>query len=112
MRPTPQQQQQQLLQQRRCAASAAGAATPAATAEQVQSGAAAAAADAAIDQLRSKLQLHNSMTRKKEVFTPRPGMGNKVQMYVCGVTVYDYSHIGRCADTGRERGAGERKHRG
>jgi hypothetical protein len=48
----------------------------------------------AIEQLRSKLQLHNSMTRKKELFTPRPEMGNKVQMYVCGVTVYDYSHIG------------------
>lgn len=33
-----------------------------------------------------------------QVFTPRPGMGDKVQMYVCGVTVYDYSHIGerRC----------------
>lgn len=48
----------------------------------------------AIEQLRSKLQLHNSMTRKKELFTPRTEMGNKVQMYVCGVTVYDYSHIG------------------
>lgn len=44
--------------------------------------------------LRQQLQLHNTMTRHKEVFTPRPGMGNKVQMYVCGVTVYDYSHIG------------------
>lgn len=49
---------------------------------------------AAIEQLRSKLQLHNSMSRKKEHFTPRPELGNKVQMYVCGVTVYDYSHIG------------------
>ena len=38
--------------------------------------------------------LHNTMSRKKEVFTPRPEMGNKVTMYVCGVTVYDYSHIG------------------
>jgi cysteinyl-tRNA synthetase len=34
------------------------------------------------------------MSRRKEVFTPRPGMGDRVQMYVCGVTVYDYSHIG------------------
>jgi hypothetical protein len=50
---------------------------------------------AEFEQLRSKLQLHNSMSRKKEHFTPRPEMGNKVQMYVCGVTVYDYSHIGR-----------------
>lgn len=49
---------------------------------------------AAIEQLRNRLQLHNSMSRKKEQFTPRPEMGNKVQMYVCGVTVYDYSHIG------------------
>ena len=38
--------------------------------------------------------LHNTMSRKKEVFTPREGNGNKVSMYVCGVTVYDYSHIG------------------
>lgn len=48
----------------------------------------------ALEQLRSKLQLHNSMTRKKEQFTARPELGNTVQMYVCGVTVYDYSHIG------------------
>jgi hypothetical protein len=45
-------------------------------------------------ELRGKLQLYNTMTRRKEVFTPRQGMGNQVQMYVCGVTVYDYSHIG------------------
>eukprot|EP00241_Pyramimonas_parkeae_P001508 CAMPEP_0114262438 /NCGR_PEP_ID=MMETSP0058-20121206/21805_1 /TAXON_ID=36894 /ORGANISM="Pyramimonas parkeae, CCMP726" /LENGTH=485 /DNA_ID=CAMNT_0001378309 /DNA_START=319 /DNA_END=1776 /DNA_ORIENTATION=- len=34
------------------------------------------------------------MTRKKEVFAAREGQGNKVGMYVCGVTVYDFSHIG------------------
>lgn len=50
--------------------------------------------DGALEQLRSKLQLHNSMTRKKEHFTARPELGNTVQMYVCGVTVYDFSHIG------------------
>ncbi len=38
------------------------------------------------------LQIYNSLTRKKEVFVPlEPG---KVRMYVCGMTVYDYCHIG------------------
>lgn len=38
------------------------------------------------------LKIHNSLTRKKETFVPRePG---KVSMYVCGLTTYDYSHIG------------------
>ncbi len=36
--------------------------------------------------------LYNSLTRRKEVFTPlEPG---KVRMYVCGMTVYDYCHLG------------------
>lgn len=39
-----------------------------------------------------KLHLYNTMSRQKEVFTPR--QSNTVSMYVCGVTVYDYSHIG------------------
>lgn len=42
------------------------------------------------------LMVFNSMTRQKEAFEPiRAG---KIGMYVCGVTVYDYSHIGhaRC----------------
>lgn len=42
------------------------------------------------------LQIYNTMTRQKEEFKPiTPG---KVKMYVCGVTVYDYCHIGhaRC----------------
>jgi cysteinyl-tRNA synthetase len=34
------------------------------------------------------------MTRQKEAFQPRADQGNRVTMYVCGVTVYDYSHIG------------------
>jgi cysteinyl-tRNA synthetase len=46
-------------------------------------------------ELRAHLQLHNTMARGKQPFTPRAGMEDKVQMYVCGVTVYDYSHIGR-----------------
>ena len=38
------------------------------------------------------MQLYNTLTRKKETFTPlRPG---KVHMYVCGITAYDYCHIG------------------
>jgi cysteinyl-tRNA synthetase len=38
------------------------------------------------------LTLHNSLTRKKEVFSPIvPG---QVRMYVCGMTVYDYCHLG------------------
>lgn len=38
------------------------------------------------------LQIYNSLTRQKEVFQPiEPG---KVRMYVCGMTVYDYCHVG------------------
>lgn len=38
------------------------------------------------------LKIYNVLTRKKEEFVPlTPG---KVNMYVCGPTVYDYSHIG------------------
>lgn len=38
------------------------------------------------------LQIFNTETRKKSVFTPiHPG---KVGLYVCGVTVYDLCHIG------------------
>jgi len=39
-----------------------------------------------------ELQIHNSMSRKKERFEPLdPG---HVRMYVCGPTVYDTAHIG------------------
>ena len=41
---------------------------------------------------RSKMYIYNTMTRKKELFTPIEE--NKVSMYVCGPTVYDYFHIG------------------
>lgn len=34
------------------------------------------------------------MARERQPFTPRAGAGNAVSMYVCGVTVYDLSHIG------------------
>ncbi|HMV63060.1 MAG TPA: cysteine--tRNA ligase [Zoogloea sp.] len=38
------------------------------------------------------LKIHNSLSRKKEQFCPiEPG---KVRMYVCGMTVYDFCHLG------------------
>ena len=38
------------------------------------------------------LQLYNTLTRKKDLFKPiNPG---KIDLYVCGITVYDYCHIG------------------
>ncbi|MBI3571816.1 MAG: cysteine--tRNA ligase [Gammaproteobacteria bacterium] len=38
------------------------------------------------------LSIYNSLTKKKEPFTPiTPG---QVRMYVCGMTVYDYCHLG------------------
>jgi len=38
------------------------------------------------------IKLYNTLTAKKEEFVPvHPG---KVTMYACGVTVYDYSHLG------------------
>ena len=38
------------------------------------------------------LKIYNVLTRKKEKFVPLTE--GKVNMYVCGPTVYDYSHIG------------------
>ena len=38
------------------------------------------------------LKIYNTLTRSKEIFTPR--VAGKVGMYVCGMTVYDYCHIG------------------
>jgi cysteinyl-tRNA synthetase len=38
------------------------------------------------------LTLHNTLTRRKEVFQPIDA--KNVRMYVCGPTVYDYAHIG------------------
>ena len=40
----------------------------------------------------STIQIHNTLTRRKEVFTPH--VAGKVGLYVCGPTVYDYIHIG------------------
>lgn len=38
------------------------------------------------------LKIFNTLTREKQVF--KPINGNKVGMYVCGVTVYDLCHFG------------------
>lgn len=38
------------------------------------------------------IKIYNTLTRKKEEF--RPIEPNKVKMYVCGPTVYNYIHIG------------------
>lgn len=42
--------------------------------------------------LIAMLKIYNTLTRSKQEFVPKqPG---KVGMYVCGMTVYDYCHIG------------------
>lgn len=38
------------------------------------------------------ISLYNTLTRKKEVF--RPIDRNRVRLYTCGPTVYDFAHIG------------------
>ena len=38
------------------------------------------------------LRIYNTLSRSKEVF--KPHQAGKVGMYVCGITVYDYCHIG------------------
>ena len=38
------------------------------------------------------LKIYNTLTRQKETFKPR--VEGKVGLYVCGMTVYDYCHIG------------------
>ena len=38
-----------------------------------------------------ELKVYNTLTRKKETFTP---IGKTVGMYSCGPTVYNYAHIG------------------
>lgn len=38
------------------------------------------------------MKIYNTLSQKKEEFTPRvPG---KISIYVCGITVYDYCHLG------------------
>jgi len=44
------------------------------------------------NRMTTQLHIYNTLTRSKAVFTPiEPG---KVRMYVCGMTVYDYCHLG------------------
>ena len=38
------------------------------------------------------MHIYNTLTRRKEPFTPL--VAGKVSMYVCGMTVYDYCHLG------------------
>lgn len=38
------------------------------------------------------LHIYNTLSKEKELF--KPLLPNKVGLYVCGITVYDYSHIG------------------
>jgi len=41
---------------------------------------------------KQMLKIYNTLTRQKEQF--KPLIAGKVGMYVCGVTIYDYCHIG------------------
>lgn len=41
------------------------------------------------------LRLHNTLTKKLEIFTPQTD--NKVLLYTCGPTVYNYLHVGNWA---------------
>ncbi|MGM0126276.1 cysteine-tRNA ligase [Enterococcus sp. AZ194] len=43
------------------------------------------------------IQIYNTLTREKETFQPIEK--NKVSMYVCGPTVYNYIHIGNARST-------------
>lgn len=38
------------------------------------------------------LSIYNTLSKTKDAFTPL--VGNQVRMYVCGMTVYDFCHIG------------------
>lgn len=38
------------------------------------------------------LKIYNSLTNQKEIFTPLDE--GKIRIYVCGMTVYDYCHLG------------------
>ena len=40
----------------------------------------------------SNLKIYNTLARDKQTFVPIEA--GKVRMYVCGMTIYDYCHIG------------------
>lgn len=41
---------------------------------------------------KGELRVYNSMTQQKELLVPL--VEGKVGMYVCGITAYDFSHLG------------------
>ena len=45
-----------------------------------------------IQDLKNMTTIYNTLTRQKEPFTPIDP--KNVRMYVCGMTVYDYCHLG------------------
>lgn len=45
-----------------------------------------------MSELKSQLKMYNTLARDKQVFVPK--VAGKVGMYVCGMTIYDYCHIG------------------
>ena len=42
--------------------------------------------------MKHNLKIFNTLTGKKDIF--KPIKGKKVNLFVCGVTVYDYTHLG------------------
>ncbi|MEY4517109.1 MAG: hypothetical protein RL180_1455, partial [Pseudomonadota bacterium] len=44
------------------------------------------------ESLMMSLSLYNSESRRKQPFVPR--VTGQIGLYVCGMTVYDYCHIG------------------
>ena len=48
--------------------------------------------------MNKKIYVYNEITRQKELFTPVNADENRVTMYVCGPTVYNFFHVGnaRC----------------
>ncbi len=40
------------------------------------------------------VQIYNTLTKQKELFVPLDPAGKRVNIYTCGVTVYDKCHIG------------------
>ena len=44
------------------------------------------------DIMRFMMNIYNTLSRQKQVFTPISP--NQVHMYVCGMTVYDFCHLG------------------
>ena len=47
-----------------------------------------------MDSTKAALQIYDSLTQSTRPFAPLDASGAVVKMYVCGITVYDYCHIG------------------